>query len=259
MKRLFDPQIQKASYRLENGDVVGLTVSDEDAVKILDGTYWDKFSDPLPDYKVGDDFGGEPLDEDGLAMILHHRRAFQNNKKDVVSDNSNTLIQGLKAPHEWHQSTFLLEKDVPSSKEISATRLVENEDGDMDEIRTAVGNRGAVASGTRQDDGSIIWDWNYEDEKDSEKRFNLLDFYVLPDLATMPPKAQPSADANVFFHNEGNNGPEVMSEKPSIQNSWSYAEHRDYIARVAQRMKKDLSYERVRTYIDQQKIDRNCR
>lgn len=95
------------------------------------------------------------------------------------------IIEGLKAPREWHEANFIMGKDLPDYKEIVAKREVKDVvTGEVDEIKTPVGFRGAVASGKRQDDGTIIWDWHYEDSDD--RRVNLLDFYSIPEMTSLP-------------------------------------------------------------------------
>ena len=185
MKTILDPQIGTTSNRLEESDVIGIVVSDEDAAKIKDGSYWDKFDKPLIDYKVGDDFGGEPLDQEGLDIIHLHRKAFKDRNLEIEASSDSTLCEGLKAPEEWHQNNFILGADAPSYKEIKGVKFVENRDTEeIEKVKTSMGYRGAVASGKRQEDGSIKWDWNYEDEDSVPGK--LLDFHVLPDMRTDP-------------------------------------------------------------------------
>ena len=149
MKKIYDAQIGKYHNRVEGGDVIKMIVDDETAERI------------------------RKENEENLEKEIKLAEA-------TSVDPTFPLIEGLEAPREWHEQNFTLGKDIPSYREINSRYLEENpETGEMQEIKEVRGFRGAVASGKRQEDGTIEWDWNNE-EKDVNQR-NLLDFYVLPD------------------------------------------------------------------------------
>ena len=147
MKKIYDKQIGKWHYRTEYGDSIKLIVDEETAEKI------------------------RKENEENI------QRAFES---QVEKDPVFSIKEGLKAPREWHEKNFMLGREIPSYREISSLYLEENEEtGEMQEIKSVRGFRGAVASGKKLEDGTIEWDWNHE-EKDVNTR-NLLDFYVIPD------------------------------------------------------------------------------
>ena len=187
MKTTFNEQTQLNHNRIEEGDTIGLVVSDEDAIKILDGTYDDKFIRPKVDWKVGDKFDdGDIVTKEWVEAITRLRIEWDKVKVKGEEEHpfkEYALLESLKAPIKWHLNNFILGKDVPSWKQISSTRMVENKiTSEMDEVKAVVGNRGAVAAGKRQEDGSIKWYWNYQ-EKDTRES-NLLDFYMIPDVTS---------------------------------------------------------------------------
>lgn len=227
MKKIFDPQLQKHHLRAEEGDVIKLVVDDETAAKIVEE------------------------DRRAQERAWAEAEAIAAGIKQYLP-----LHEGLKAPREWHEANFLLGRDVPSAKEISSKRLVEdNVTGEMDEIRSEAGTRGAVASGKKQEDDTIEWDWNYEHEDVYQR--NLLDFYVLPE----PNKKQtevPYIEDKEYDNENIDDTP--LPYKPSQQVTWGIAEHRDYIARVAMRMRNgNVDYVKIRQFIEDQKTARNCR
>ena len=80
---------------------------------------------------------------------------------EYKENSLNPIVRGMNAPDEYHQSNIKMGKDVSSYFDNGYS-----------------GVTGAVASGKRQPDGSIKWDWNYEMQDTG--RANLLEWYVLP-------------------------------------------------------------------------------
>ena len=154
MKRTYIPQLGKYENTLEAGDSVHLVVDDETADRIR--------KEVAKEIAIRDKEVLEALESVTAYM---------------------PLMPGLKAPNDWHEDNFKLGMDSASAKDIFKNTKVENEDTlEMEDIKEPAGVRGAVASGKRQDDGTIIWDWN-DEEEDVYSR-NLLDFYVLPEYKT---------------------------------------------------------------------------
>ena len=152
MKRIYEAQVDKYHNIVEYGDKVSIVVDDETAKRIIE--------------------------EDALYNAKMQKQA---EEESINYSAEGSLIQGLNAPDEWHQANFILAKDRANAKIISTRTLEENEEGEMEEIRREAGVRGAVASGKRQEDGSIIWDWNIDEDGDEVFNKNLLDFHVIPD------------------------------------------------------------------------------
>ena len=248
MKSVFDPQLQKYHNRTEYGDVIKVIVDDETAERI------------------------KKEDAERLQAQIAESEA-------SAIDPTYTLQEGLKAPREWHEKNFVLGKDILWPKEINATRFVEDPvTGDVEETKTPVGYRGAVADyirvkptpeipkGVEFTDDYSFFDWQVDEgylkvkeEYDfNDPNKNLLDFYVLPS----PSKEQTEIP---YVENEDYEfGPEydddvILPFKPSSQEKWGIAEHRDYLAKVALRMKNDnKTYEQIKTFIEEGKVARNC-
>lgn len=106
----------------------------------------------------------------------------------------------LEAPIEWHEANIIMGKDVPSIKEIFAVRTIEDKlTGTTDEVKSSAGFRGAIASGQRQEDKTIKWDWNDEEDIDGFDgimRPNLLDFHAIPGNKNLPREFSKGIDPN---------------------------------------------------------------
>ena len=154
MKRTYDPQIDKYHNRLEYGDKISIVVDDATAERIRK--------------------------EDAAAI----EKGYAEVEAQEPTSPALPVTQGMTAPIEWHEANFKFAKNAPQAKEIYTKTLQENDEtGEMDEIKFSAGYRGAVASGRRLEDGSIEWDWNYEEEDVSQT--NLLDIYVSPDFENL--------------------------------------------------------------------------
>ena len=156
MRKKYVPELGIHENVLEAGDAISIVVDDETADRIRK--------------------------EVAEEMVIRDKEILETLKGITAYM---PLLPDLKAPNEWHEANFDLGMNKASAKEIHRNILVENKDSvELDEVKEPVGVRGAVASGQRQKDGSIQWDWNYEEE-DVYAR-NLLDFYVLPEYRTDP-------------------------------------------------------------------------
>lgn len=240
MKQVFDPQLQKYHNRVEAGDVIKVIVDDETAKRIKA--------------------------EEAATTQAQYEEA---EKLAEAVNNYLPLHTGLNAPREWHEANFVLGKDILWPKEINTKKLQEDKaTGEMEEVKVAAGFRGAVANYKRvkpqpdlpdvqfTDDYSFF-DWQIENgyiEVEEEYDFNdakknLLDFYVLPSFNR-------KEETSIGFV-ELDDPP--LPFKPSVQTTWGIADHRDYIAKVALRMRKDnLDYGKIRRFIEEAKVARNC-
>ena len=141
----------------------------------------------------------------------------------------------MKAPYEWHLNNFILGKDIPNAKDIKS------------------GVRGAVASGKRNEDGEIEWEWNYEE--DDVSRSNLLDFYVIPEVSKMErivfPLSYDYQHLDPLPKEEKENPLMVFKEPPfpTIQ------EWRDLTAKAVRNMRKaEVDYLTIINFLDERKI-----
>lgn len=225
MKRIYDPQIDKYHNRVEEGDVVHIVVDDETAARI-----------------VAEDAAEREKEIKLAAAEAEKYQAYM------------PIVQGMKAPRDWHEANFTFGKDHPNAKEINSRKLVENlETGEMEEIKSEAGTRGAVASGKRQPDGSIVWDWNYEEDEVYNK--NLLDFYVLPDYSELE---FPKGDTPKYQHLDAM--PKEEKENPLMvwadQPEPTKQEWRDLTAKAARNMRTaGESYEFIKSFINGRKTE----